>query len=304
MSEGLRNDEAVSLATALVDHLARSAEVRALAIKGPAAASQGLRGQWMSVDVDVLVEPSKIGLLSTAMEGRGWSLAGFEDTPGIIPRHSHTFTHPLWACEVDLHHWFPGMLADAGEVFDVLWSRRTTVPIAHRDVLTGDVVVNAAICALNDLRSDASARSPRLGELAKVCRAWSPEQVLELATLAADIGAGRTLRPFLDDLGAPRVEPTRAEVVPLSDWELLAHAETAEVLPWLVGLAREPWHRKPVFLWRAIWLHDDRFRAWDPSIPADSRLGPTRARWQRLRRALRALPTALRDYRHAKKAGR
>lgn len=300
MTEGLRNDEAVLLASALVDRLARDAGVRALAIKGPAASVQGLRGDRGSVDVDVLVDPGKVDDLAAELARSGWSQSGFEDTPGIIPRHSHTYTHPLWACEIDVHHWFPGMLSDPGDVFDVLWARRTTVIVANCEVLTGDVMANVVVCALNQLRSESSVQAQRMQDVLDACQGWSAAELAELSALASDVGASRTMRPFLRQVGAPEVGPTRPEVVSFDDWELVAHAGTAQVLPWLVGLSRTPWYRKPAFVWGAVWLHDDRFRSWDASMPTDSRFGPAQARWRRFRRGMRALPGALREYRHSK----
>jgi hypothetical protein len=292
-------DEAVALGYAMVVRAAEDVGVRALAIKGPVLALQGLREPKASVDVDVLVDPAGLARVLSALAGLGWHDDGLTETPGIVPQHSVTVRHPRWPCEVDVHHWFPGFLADPAEVFDVLWARRTTVPIAHTPVTSCDPVGSAAIAALHYLR-DQHKQAP-LDELAGTVRGtWTATQVEELATLAADTGAADTLRPFLDQVGAPAVASTRPLVVPLVDWHTRSQTGTTEVLPWLVELGRTPLARRPGLVWRAVWLRDEQFRGWDPSLP-QTRGALARARWARVQRGWRALPGAAREYRRLRK---
>lgn len=288
-------EEGVALGYAMVMRVADDCGVRALGIKGPVLALQGLREPKLSVDIDVLVDPRTMPLLQAGLERLGWYDGGSYDTPGIVPIHSVNHRHPLWPIEIDLHHWFPGFLADPGEVFDVLWERRDTVPIAHVDVPVTDVIGSAAVAALHYLR-DAYKQEPLERLAARVDDRWTDEQRRALAGVAADTGAAETLRPFLDRIGAPVVAPTRATVVPLSDWEMRSQTATTEVLPWLVGLRREVWWRRPAFVVRALWLGEEHFTGWDPSI-AGSKQALRRARWARVRRGWRALPRAWDEYR-------
>lgn len=291
---------AVPLGYALVLRAADNAGVRALAIKGPVPALQGLSAPKVSVDVDVLVDPATLPLLQAEMERIGWRESGVDGTtPGIVPHHAANYGHPLWPYEVDLHHWFPGFLADPSHTFDVLWARRTTVDIAHVTVPAPDAVSSAAVMALNYLR-DAN-RTHELTMLADVVRQeWSASQIADLAQLAADTGAAETMRPFFDQIGALSVASGEPLSVSLSDWEMRSQTRTTEVLPWLVGLRRTVWWRRPSFVWRALWLGDASFQSWDTSTP-DSRRALMKARWQRILRARRALPLALTEYRRLRR---
>ena len=290
--------EGLALLHAVIDRAAADTGVRVLMIKGQVLELQGVREPQLSADVDVLVEPAGRERLRARVEELGWRDDNFYDTPHIVPLHSYTFRHPRWPCELDLHGWFPGFLADPAAVFDVLWARRTTVSIAHRPIPTLDVVGHAALAALNHLREGGSVvHRTHLERLAVIVDdTWSATQRAEIAALAADTGASDTLAPFLARIGAPDVAPTRPLVTPLADWQLLAGTQTTEVLPWLVGLGRTPWHRRPAFVWRAIWLGDEQFHQWDPSL-APSRRAVLAARWRRLRRAVLKLPLAWAEYR-------
>ncbi len=71
-AETLHQDEAVLLATALVDHVAASAGLPVLFIKGPAATMMGLRENHVSADVDVLVRPEDLDRIVELLGARGW----------------------------------------------------------------------------------------------------------------------------------------------------------------------------------------------------------------------------------------
>ncbi|MFB9312314.1 nucleotidyltransferase family protein [Nocardioides plantarum] len=287
-------DEAVPLGYALVLRLAADLGVRALAIKGPVLAAHGLRDPRTSVDIDVLVDPATMPRLQAGLSELGWVDDGVYDIPGIVPAHSVNHHHELWPCELDLHHWFPGFLADPSAVFEVLWARRTSVRVAHTDVAACDEVGAAAVAALHYLRDER--RSLQVEELAAVVRRdWSPAQVAELAELAADTGSAETLRPWLELAGATVVPDRVPLVVPLADWSLRSSVTTSEVLPWIVGLRRTPWWRRPAYLWHALWLDDKHYLVWGARDLTGREL--LAARWARLRRAGRALPAALRELR-------
>ncbi|WP_370692281.1 nucleotidyltransferase family protein [Nocardioides sp.] len=291
----LQVEEAVPLGHALILRVAADSGVRALAIKGPVLALQGLRPPKTSVDIDVLVDPVKMWILQAALERLGWIDDGAYDTPSIVPLHSVNHRHRLWPCEVDLHHWFPGFLASPENVFEVLWARRSTVRIAHVDIAVCDQAGNVAIAALHYLRDQY--KSHELRDLAAVVRRdWNAEQVADLAALAADTGSAQTLRPLLDLIGAPLIPDRRPLLVPIADWEMRARTETNEVLPWIVELSRTPWPLRPTFLWRAFWLRKEYFAK--PSPGRDlTNCELLRARWLRVRRGMRVMPLAWREYR-------
>ncbi|WP_170219215.1 nucleotidyltransferase family protein [Nocardioides litoris] len=291
-------DEGVELGYALVLRVAADAGVRALPIKGPVLSRQGLRAHRSSADVDVLVDPAGLPRVQAALEAIGWHDDGFYDTPGIVPWHSVNHRHPQWPCEVDLHHWFPGFLADPGVVFDVLWARRTTVELAARSIDAPDVVAHAAIIALHHLRDGHDTyKQGLLVDLAAVVAGWTDDRRDDLARLAAATGASHALAPFLQQVGVPVLAATVPLAIPTRDWDLRSQTHTTEVFPWLVGLSRTPWHRRPAFVWQAWRTGDQAVRRAGES----DRRAVAAARRARLRRAARAMPDAVREYRRLRR---
>jgi hypothetical protein len=294
----IRLEEAVPLGYAVCARLASDHGVRLLAIKGPVLAEQGLRTKKTSADIDVLVDPAGVDAFCAALEAIGWHDGGYYATPRILPRHSVTHRHPLWPSEIDVHHWFPGFLADPSVVFDVLWDRSTSVELAHVAVKAPDPVAHVALEALHYLRDGATlwGRAELEALESRIAVLWSGQERRELAELAQETGAADTLAPFLDAIGAPRAVPSRETVVPLRDWQMRAGAAHGEVLPWLVNLRRTSWHRRPAAVARAAWPVEQQMRSADPSL-GDSWGDLMRARWLRLKRGLRILPRAYRELR-------
>ena len=66
-------DEGVPLGYALIARLAGVNGIPVLAIKGPTLERLGLRLPHRSVDVDVLVEPGRLGDLLDALGDVGWT---------------------------------------------------------------------------------------------------------------------------------------------------------------------------------------------------------------------------------------
>lgn len=298
MSEELRLEEAVDLGYAVATRAGTDVGVRVLAIKGPILALQGLRSHSSSVDIDVLVEPGGFDQLRARLEAVGWHDDGVYDTPGIVPIHSVNHRHPSWPCELDVHHWFPGFLADPAEVFDVLWERRTVVSLAGVELPVPDPVAHAALAALHYLRDAATAwGQTKVEDLAARVSRWDERQLRDLSDLAADTGAAEPLQPFLRRVGAPPVTSTRRLAISPQDWQMRSQAETRDVLPWLVELGRLPWRRRPAYLVRALWLTDRHFQHSQAREKAGSgsRRAVLAARWRRLKRGLRALPAARAD---------
>jgi hypothetical protein len=288
-------EEAVPLGHALLARLAHDLGIRALAVKGPVLAMQGLRAAKTSADIDVLVEPAGLDRLCAALGDLDWRLAEVVETPHIVPFHSVNLSHPRWPVEIDLHHWFPGFLAAPDEVFDLLWSRRVNASLAHQECPAPDMVAHTALMALHYLRDATTAwGAAGIDVLADVVDGWDPQQKEDLAQVAARAGAARPLAPLLHRVGAPELADVAVLAVPVQDWELQTQSATKEVLPWLVGWSRTPWSRRPAYLRRALWIDKEHFQP--EHGPRLSRAQVRRARVARLRRGSRALPVALREY--------
>ena len=113
----LRAEEAVPLLHTLVARAAADLGLRVLAIKGPVVALQGMRAPRASADLDVLVHPRDLGPLVDGLVALGWRRAVEGTYASIMPPHSTNLLSDLWPVAMDVHHYFPGFLADAGEVF-------------------------------------------------------------------------------------------------------------------------------------------------------------------------------------------
>ena len=288
--------EAVPLAHALVDQVARDVDVRVLFIKGPAAVAQGLREPRTSLDVDALVDPARRHLLAARLTELGWVDEHPYTSPTVLPMHSLTHRHRAWPCELDLHDRFPGFFADPQLVFERLWEGRTTVTIAAREIPCPDPAGQALVMALHALRDpQVAAKAHELSDLAdRVFRTATPDSLRHLAELARDLGAADTAAPFLDLVGAPPLGRGTTDSKDLQDWRLRTQPASATAVSWVHELRRLPWYRWPGYLWYAATLSEVELRLAEPNLPP-GRVHLLRARVRRLRRGLAALPKAVRS---------
>jgi hypothetical protein len=283
--------ESVGLLHALVDRVARDVDARVLFIKGPVLTRQGLRHQHTSVDADVIVDPVALPRLLGALDGLQWKVAVENTSARILPLHSTTLRHPLWACELDVHDRFPGFLAEPAGVFEALWERRTTVPIAHRDVPCPDELAHGVVAALHWLRdgwSEATrekldylvgALEPRLDGGARS----------DLTEFVRRTGSAEPLRPFLDRLGLD--VPAGEHDTTL--WRIRVASSGVKSVSWLLELRETPLRRVPGRLWHALVLTEAEIRIHQPDA-APGAWGLFRARLRRLRYGFRDLPRAAR----------
>jgi len=296
--------EAVPLAHALVARAARDHDVRVLFIKGPVAAEQGLRPVRPSVDVDVLVDPMRRGLLAAVLDDLGWVDENPYLSPTVLPQHSLTHRHESWPCELDLHDRFPGFFADPQAVFETLWPRRTTVRVAGQDISAPDRVGHALVLALHSLRDPHEAsRQVDLHDLEqRLDGDLTADDLRDLAVLARTLGAADTAAPFLRALGASPIGLGSTSAADLRAWRLRTEPSDTTAVSWVEELRHLPPRAWPRYLWYAAWLSERELRMAEPDLP-DDRSALARARWRRLRRGLNALPAALRSvYGHARRS--
>lgn len=288
--------EAVPLAHALVDRVARDADVRVLFIKGPTAVEQGLREPRTSLDVDALVDPARRHLLAERLTELGWVDEHPYTSPTVLPMHSLTHRHRAWPCELDLHDRFPGFFADPQQVFERLWEDRANVTVAARDIPCPEPAGQALVLALHALRDPhGAAKAHELSDLAERVSTYATDDSLRhLAELARDLGAADTAAPFLDLVGAPAVGRGTTKPADLHDWRLRTQPANTTAVSWVHELRRLPWYRWPGYLWYAATLSDVELRLAEPNLPP-GRLPLLRARVRRLRRGLAALPKAVRS---------
>lgn len=288
----LRLTEAVPLAHALVAAVAASADIATLAIKGPVLSCYGLRGARPSADADILVAPDRLGELVELLAAYGWRERYERPIARILDDHSVTLTHHDWPCDVDLHWYFPGMLADPAAAFAFLWGGRSTVQLAHCAIPAPRRVDAAAIAALHALRHPESVRHRAdLDDLVRRLRAnWRPTDAQRLGRLIDSCGAAVTLNPFLADLGVDAAVDS-IRTAQLSAWRAYTathdHGSTGA---WLYAIRRAGWRERPQLLLRAVYPTRRELIAEYGSISRRRRWAVRRRRWWR---ACRALPQAI-----------
>jgi hypothetical protein len=195
--------EGAYLAYALVQHVARTAGVRVLFVKGLTVEAQGLRAPRVSSDVDVLVDPGQVDQIIELLGGYGWIARPDSSAPRFFSLHSRSLHHTDWPCDIDVHGSYPGFFADAENVFDILWQGRRPMLVAGHDIDVPAPAASACILAAHAIRNAMDPRSEEeLGYLTRaVLSGPSRLALLDIAELAGRLRAGETLRPWLADLG-------------------------------------------------------------------------------------------------------
>jgi len=290
----LRLDEAVELGHAWMQSVAEARGIRVLFIKGPALHRHGLRDARASADVDLLVDPLRFRELCEAIAAAGW-----EERPGnfISHRttlHSVTFLRGDWPCDLDVHSFFPGFLADPSAVFEALWERRVRMPFAHRECDVPDRVSGILILALHSLRG-ATIQTRHADELEQLVRvALTDEERADAASLALATGCAATLEAVLPRLGV-HVEPPAAELesAELREWRERVDAGSHGAYFWLLTLRKARWRERPVVVWRAFWPSAAELRVSHPEVDGTIR-SAARARWKRWMHGVTSAPAAIR----------
>ena len=290
-TERLHQNEAVLLATALVDYVAASAGLPLLFIKGPGATMMGLRENHISADVDVLVRPQHLNRIVELLGTRGW----LERPSGVtVVRkyvHSRTLYHPQWNSDVDVHDRFPGMEAPPGSAFDTLWRDRQHLVMATRNVPVPSVPAAVIFQALHSLRAMDDPRHQR--EYSLLLQRADATLHQNIRDLSLELQATAALRPLLNDLGVkilPGWDGKASE-----EWRHRTSVQGTGTA-YLVELMDSPWLAKPRVLARAIFpsrqslRHDDLYL--DESVS-----GIFRAHVSRWGRGLASLPAAARRIR-------
>jgi Uncharacterised nucleotidyltransferase len=303
-TERLPRSPAVELAQALVEHLATSAGVRVLALKGPVLAHHGLRDRRASSDADVLVEPGAEEWLQAALAARGWTVRFEREMPAILERHSVTLLHPRWPVDIDLHWYFPGLHAAPAAAFEALWEHRQTIQLAHRDVTCLDLPASALIAAVHCVRYPQSGRHRRELEQIRARVGPEPEAVEAFSALARRTRSAGVLADVLADLGvAPGpTDLTRAEQ---QRWQHYTEThEWGSTGAWLHGLKGGSLPDRLHTVARAVWPDRAELAAMRPATDATAAPMTVRQRWslraRRWQRALTALGPTLRALRRSR----
>jgi hypothetical protein len=300
----------VPLAHALVARLAELEGLRILFIKGPTAVALGARPPRPSTDVDVLCEPGGLEKLGPALERCGWRrrvpeslTARFRHASKYMFEHSVHYIHDEWPCDLDIHYNFPGFLAPDDVVFEELWTRHTTVEVAHWPVPCADLLGQCAVVGLHRLRDgDCIDSSSDLDFVAKALQDQGSARVAAFAELSAATGSAQTLRPLLDRLG---VSPADSHIDRelLRRWQVRQQNAGVYTSTWLIELRHRPWRYKPDLVRRALFLPIEELFSTHVGMPR-TRWNVARLQAQRWRRAITYLPRGLRAARQTETRGR
>lgn len=237
------------------------------------------------------------------LERDGWNARAGGRRSEIITPHSVTLRHLAWSCEIDLHRYYPGFMADPQRVFDALWVRHVSVAMGGIEVPIADPVGNAAILALHSQRNEFQGQT-HADYLDLVAHASELEDSFKhgLSEFASETGAHRTLSTFLRDIGAPAPKLGKEEFGARQAWDVMSVGAPIPGVPWVFELSRSKLWRWPGILWRNLLLVEEDMLAIDtPDTPGPLRLW--RTRFRRLVRGLHTLPAALRIVLSARRRG-
>lgn len=284
--------EGVELAYLMVARIARDEGVRALAVKGPAAAEYGLRSKRPVADADILVDPADFERLYSLLRQRGWHPRTGREAPRFLEWHSRTLIHDSWPCDIDLHRYFPGFFGRPQEVFEILWGGRRVRSGMSGSVLLPSPAGMAAVVALHAARAPESERSRQdwvtveraLREL--FCGA-EREEFREITRVGRAQWVLRSL--FVDaELGSASDDATPEQKRLWRKNQLDVAEKSAEL--WLEELRTAPLRRFLPVLFSAIWVPRRDIPRNDPShLPTRAESWAfQKSRWRRGLAALRA----------------
>jgi hypothetical protein len=293
-SVDLRLAEAVDLGHAWVQHLADATGTRILFLKGPALQRHGLRSERTSSDVDVLIEPKDFERFCAALLSAGWRERPVDFITSRTSVHSRTFIRDGWPCDLDAHAHYPGFLAPAGEVFDVLWADRIRMPFAHRPCDVPDRLASALILALHSLRGKAleARHSRELDELLQI--ELDDSDRARLADLAVRTGCAATLEEVLPRLGVDiLVSDEERSAAAVVRWRRRVASGSHGAYFWLDAFRRGDGPERVAVVKRAIWPTREHLLLSRPDV-VDTVPGRLKGRIARWGRGIRSLPQAVR----------
>jgi hypothetical protein len=292
---------ASALVAALVQEVAARTTARTLLVKGRVADHFGLRPPRTSADVDVLVEPSRYPQVVAEFAALGWVARPEMEASTVLSAHSASLVHPEWPCDIDVHSFFPGLLAGAETAFDALWNERSIVDGGGIDCSATGITGSVIVAALHSLRhvSDDPRYARELESAAEVVDEWSDSQKRRLGRLAEATGAAGPMAEWLAARGiAVVVQPSPG----LEDW--FARRESGDTFAgqFVAGMAQAGWRDRWRLAWITVWPREEQLRAAHPEFGA-SKAAVARERARRWGRGLRDLPRAIRSLRRARRGG-
>jgi Uncharacterised nucleotidyltransferase len=248
-------ESGVALAQAVVAYLSVRAGIRSLAIKGLISNAYGLRPDRVPADADVLIDPSRFDDFCAVLESCGWRERIGRPTPSLLPVHSRTYIHTGWPCDIDVHWMFPGFFADPARAFEALWVTRSSMSIAHQEVVVPSLPGAAVIAELHALRNLRSLRhASERTHVESIVRGLSRKDQEEFYRIAREGGAVWVLRELLGSLRLGALAED-ASIDQQRRWNLNStFAEEGSTLGWWLQFRATRWRARPGLLARALWV--------------------------------------------------
>ncbi|NYF97399.1 nucleotidyltransferase family protein [Janibacter cremeus] len=281
MTDSLTLAEAVPLGTVYLQRLLDEAGVRSLVIKGPAFVALGVRAERRSNDIDMIVHPDDRASATEALASVGWAIISHWFPPALDDViYSTTFHHPHYPVTLDLHHRFTGMLAPPAVTFEVMWTRRGVVELAHHPVETVCREHAVVVEALNSMKMIEPQRWRAAVE--RVATLADEGDLLAILSAVEELGARHTASPLITALGGPA--PTGPTPAGYDHWVRRGARNSGRGL--VVDIIRRAPQHIPRVVWEQLTLDPTVARFW-----ADTHRVVYRSRWQilwlRMRRAAR-----------------
>ena len=273
MDEGVARAESIPISArvhlghAVVEILARDADIDLLHIKGPALLP-GLRPpDWPSTDVDVLVAPGHVERLESQLVRHGWDRRSQYDS-GSAFRHASNWFHDNWGY-VDVHALWPGPRVGPAQVYAAFASGDHWQDIAHVPCRVPNRTAQILILVLHAARN----RTGRDLELAWY--AASDDDREAVRAMAAELQAETALAAGLGELDTVVDDPS-ADL-----WRYYSQGGT-RLDEWRARLRAAPSRREAVrVLTSAVLVNRDYLRMELGHQP--SRREVVARQWQRLR---------------------
>ena len=271
--------EAVPLGTVHLQRLLATAEIRSLAIKGPAFIALGVRAPRHSNDIDLIIAPEDRQRASEVLASAGWGIISHWFPPALDDViYSTTFSHRQFPATLDLHHHFTGFLAQ--DAFEQLWRARTMVQVGHQDVVCTGREHALVIEGLNSIKMLEHERRPVAAQ--RVVEAAGAVDVGAVEAAATAVGARHTAAPIITALGGP--DPDQPAPEGFDSWVERGARNSGRDL--ICDVLRRSPRSAPRVVWEQLTLDPKVARFWAQSHGVPYR-SPQQILWVRIQRMLK-----------------
>ncbi|WP_346029582.1 PqqD family protein [Dermacoccus barathri] len=187
----------------------------------------------------MFVEPDLLEAFEHQLEAWNWRRRTESFAQHLFQTHSHTFLHPSWPCDIDVHVGFPGMFGSAQEIFEGLHAHTQDYSVGGVLVRGVDLEGSLLVEILHGLRSPGSQRHAQdlRRATAVLADALTDDSFRDsFRKLVRDVGATTAISGVLKPLG---VEWTDESINWREYWRWVGQSAGANrALSWLVAIVQ------------------------------------------------------------------